>query len=287
MTSRRHAPGALPTFLIAGAMKAGTTSLAQLLTRHPDIGMASAKELHYFDRREMPALDWYTARFAHVADRKARFEATPNYIYLPHAAERIARDLPASVRFLVVLRDPVDRAYSQYWHGRRVGAIAVSFEDALRLEPVRLGEGTHAWGSLVDRGRYVGQLRRFAERVGRERLLVLLFEELVAAPAAVADRVAGFVGVAPLEGAWGAVPHEHRARRSVVPPAIIAGIKRSALARRALPRRIFFGVDQLLSVPFRPPPMDPATRAALAQRFRADNEALAEWLGRDLSGWTR
>lgn len=279
--------GALPTFLIPGAMKAGTTSLARMLRRHPDIGMASSKELHYFDGKRIHSPEAYAAKFAGVADRHARFEATPSYLYLPAAARRIASELPATVRFVIMLRDPVDRAYSQYWHGRRVGAIDASFEEALRREPAMLGRNTYGFWSLVDRGRYVGQLRRFEALFGRERLLVVLFEEFVREPARAADRVAAFVGVAPLGEQWGAVPHEHRARRSLVPPAIVRRLKKGALAARVIPGRLRYGIDQFLSVPFEPPPMDPATRATLAQRFRADNDELESWLGRDLSIWSR
>ncbi|HXE80307.1 MAG TPA: sulfotransferase domain-containing protein [Vicinamibacterales bacterium] len=274
----------MPTFLIVGAQKAGTTSLADLLRRHPRIGMASTKEVHYFDRQRDYGLRWYTSRFRRVADRPVRFEATPNYMYAPVALPRMARVLPDTVRFVAILRDPVDRAYSHYWHSRRVGAITVSFEEALRLEPRYLAEGQRAWWSLVDRGRYLRQLQRFTEAMGRDRLLVVLFDDLLRDPAGTADRIAEFVGVEPLGAAWGPLPRSNRARRRVVPAAMMRVLSKLP---SIVSNRIRRGLIHVLSVPFTPPPMNPATRAELAAVFRADNDALAEWLGRDLSGWTR
>jgi hypothetical protein len=276
--------GALPTFLIVGAMKAGTTSLADLLARHPDIGMSRMKELHYFDPRASRDLHWYRSQFASVAGRPARFEATPGYLYFERAPEQMARELPDTVRFVAILRDPVDRAYSHYWHSRTAGAARGSFEDALRDEPDHLARGEMAWWSFRDRGLYLRQVQRYAERFGRERLLVLLFDDLIRDPAAVADQVAAFVGVRPLGSGWGGLPHAHRARRLFVPQAA-AGVLDGTGARRLLPPRVRRGLRLMLSVPFTPPPMNPGTRAELGRSFRADNEALAAWLGRDLT-WT-
>jgi hypothetical protein len=275
--------GALPTFLVVGAQKAGTSSLGLLLDRHPDIGMPRRKELHYFgtERRYRRGLDFYRSRFRQVADRPERFEATPGYLYVPEVAARVARDLPDTVRFVAVLRDPVERAYSHYWHGRRLGAVRVSFEDALAREPEHLAKGDWVWWSLVDRGRYLPQLRRFCAAVGRERVLVLLFEDLVRDPPGVADRVASWIGVEPLGPAWGALPHENRSRRRVLPGAPYFAVLRH------LPFRLRVAVNRFTTVPFRPPPMRATTRAELAATFRADNRELAEWLGLDLSRWTR
>src|ERR671919_2133494 len=106
----------LPTFLVIGAMKSGTTALINSLGKHPDV-FALPSEIHFFDRFHDRGLDWYRERFAKARGQGAVGESTPEYMYLPHARERIVRDLPG-VQLIAILRNPVERAYSHYWHNR-------------------------------------------------------------------------------------------------------------------------------------------------------------------------
>src|SRR5688572_14326389 len=123
-TAPDHDPQAagarLPDFLIVGAMRSGTTSLHKYLQAHPDVFVASGKEVHFFDRRYGRGLDWYRSRFAGVTTERVVGEATPAYMYDENAIARIAHDLP-DARLIVVLRNPVDRAYSHYWRNRSRG----------------------------------------------------------------------------------------------------------------------------------------------------------------------
>jgi hypothetical protein len=244
------------------------------------------KELHFFGggRYEL-GLDRYASWFAGAGDARAVGEATPGYLYFRQAVERIARDLPTSTVFLAILRNPVDRAYSQYWHAVRRGAITGSFEQALADEPRLLARPSRSdliWRSLTSRGRYPAQLRHFADRVGRDRLRVVFFEELRADHRAVGDELAGFLGVRRLGRDWPALPHGNQARRLVVDPRLRWFVNEHA------PYRINNVADRALSRRFRPPPMAPATRARLLDGFAADNLELAAWLGRDLpEAWGR
>src|ERR1051326_983405 len=115
----------LPTFLIIGAGRSGTTSLARYLGSHPHVFMARAKEMHFFDS-DSKTREWYRPRFAEARRQTAVGEATPNYLYEPAAIKRMAAIVPEA-RLIAILRDPVDRAYSHYWQNRSLGKETMTF----------------------------------------------------------------------------------------------------------------------------------------------------------------
>lgn len=190
-----------PDFLIVGAQRCGTTSLYKTLTQHPAVLPAGLhKGVHYFDTDYERGPAWYRSHFptrlaAKRSERRTGSwpitgEASPYYMFHPMVSERIARDLPQA-RLIVLLRDPVERAYSAYTHERARGFEALSFEDALAAEPERLaGEEdrlradpgyvsrSHQHNAYLARGRYVEQLERLESAVGRERLCVIDSDEL-------------------------------------------------------------------------------------------------------------
>ena len=196
---------ALPTMLIVGGQRCGTTTLFKALMQHPSfVGPTLRKGVHYFDLNNSRPVDWYRAHFptkASMAALQQRTggavvvgESSPYYLWHPLAAERIALTLPG-VRIVALLRDPVDRAYSAHAHELARGFESESFERALELEPERLageeqrlanGEITrslpHQHQAYVSRGEYIDQLERMAAAVGRENLLVLDSAELWSAP---------------------------------------------------------------------------------------------------------
>jgi hypothetical protein len=123
-------PRAMPNFIVIGAQKSGTSSMFAYLRQHPQIIRPIFKELYYFDRNYQRGLDWYGCNFpasstiARRNDRHGRphltFEATATYIFDAQVPTRIAKDIETR-KFIVLLRDPVDRAISAYWHARRMG----------------------------------------------------------------------------------------------------------------------------------------------------------------------
>jgi hypothetical protein len=259
----------LPTFLIVGAMRSGTTSLARSIGAHPDVFMVPTKELHFFDSHFDRGIDWYESHFADAGAAGAIGEATPRYMYLEPAAARMASVVPEA-KLVVILRDPVDRAYSHYWMNRARAFETLSFADALAAEADR-GPGRYAY---VGRGRYLEQLQRLCRHYPREQLLVLFLDELRARPQETFSAAVTFIGVgdAPL-------------------PAIVSSSVnryydlRSARLRRFgehLPRRLDNLVGRFNRIDRGYPPMDEAVRADLARRFADDDAALAAWLGRDL-----
>jgi hypothetical protein len=198
----------LPDFLILGAQKAGTTALYAYLRWHPQVTGPSFKEVSFFDRHYARGDRWYRAHLP-IARSGVVGEASPSYLFHPLAPERVARMLP-DVRLIAILRDPVDRAFSHYQHEVSLGREELSFEEALAHEDERMrGEVermlsdpayfSYAWWNYTyaARGRYAEQLERWSEAFPRDRLLVLLTDELAADAAGTYLRVLDFLGVKP------------------------------------------------------------------------------------------
>jgi hypothetical protein len=181
----------LPDFVIIGAQRAGTTSLYRWLSDQTGIAPASKKEVHYFDLYYGQGERWYRSHFRLPEPGTITGEASPYMLFHPLAAGRAARDLDEATRFIVLLREPVERAVSQYWHERKGNRESESFEQAIALEGERM-RGTeevvcrgdrsyaHQHYSYVARGEYAGQLRRWFDAVGRDRVLVLESERVFA-----------------------------------------------------------------------------------------------------------
>ncbi len=271
--------GRLPDFLIIGAQRCGTTSLARNLSAHPEVYVASQKEVHFFDRHTDRGLTWYREQFAGASEKQIVGEATPEYMYDKDALRRMAETLP-DARLVVSLRNPIDRAYSEYWFVRGRGYESLSFEEAIAAESDRAASGdpvVRMRHSYLDRGRYLQQLERVCELYPRDRLHVVLFEDFVGAPLEALQAVHRFLGV----------------REDFLPSTIgrrfgSARTYKSQWLRavsKALPYPLGAAVARINSQRVAYPPMESKTRAALEAEFRESNQALAHWLGRDLSRW--
>jgi hypothetical protein len=251
----------LPSFLICGAQRCGTTSMYRTLSQHPMVLKARLhKGIHYFDTGYGHSLAWYRGHFparrlaarvaAETGTAPLTFESSPYYMFHPLAGERIHRDLPG-VRLLVLLRDPVERAYSAHAHERARGFETEDFEGAIELEPARLaGESermtadpryashSHQHQAYRTRGQYIDQLERLEKLFGRERIHVVDSGDFFADPEPAYAQVLAFLGLPPHPGT---VFERHNAR----------------------PRA----------------PMADATRMSLGEYFRPYDERLTRWLG--------
>jgi len=180
----------LPDFVIIGTQRGGTTSLYQWLAAHPQVTPSLKKEVHYFDGQYFRGERWYRAHFPLGHEGRVTGESDPYLLFHPLAPVRVAADLPATSKFIAVLREPTQRAISQYWHWRRQGDLETeTLERAIELEPSRLapererflrGERCHEYiaHSYVARGEYAPQLARWFDAVGRDRVLVVESERL-------------------------------------------------------------------------------------------------------------
>nr|WP_232805717.1 sulfotransferase [Glycomyces xiaoerkulensis] len=233
----------LPGLLICGGQRCGTTSLYRALSQHPAmLKPVFHKGVHYFDTGYRRGLSWYRAHFPtkaaaqraadHTGLVPVGFESSPYYLYHPLAAPRFARDLPG-VKVIVLVRDPVERAWSHHAH-----EIAREFEDiddfetAIGAEPDRLFgveerlradadhySFDHQHHAYLARGRYTDYLEPLADQVGRDRLLVLDSGEFFSRPEDAFERVLRFLGL-PWIGEFAFSRHNARGRPSPMPDAL-------------------------------------------------------------------
>ncbi|MDC0257088.1 sulfotransferase, partial [Synechococcus sp. AH-551-P10] len=182
----------VPDFLGLGVQKGGTTTLHTLLAAHPQLMLPKQKELHFFTHRYWRGKRWYGRQFrAATSDQKCG-EITPYYIFHPLVPERIQRCCPKA-RLIVLLRDPVERALSQFFHSQRLGLDVLPLEQALAVEAERLKTAdkalkrgqrhkSHQEHSYVARSRYELQLQRYEQLFPREQLFVARSEDLFERP---------------------------------------------------------------------------------------------------------
>jgi len=289
----------LPNLIIPGAAKSGTTTIHHYLAQHPRVYLPRVKEPHFFsnDRVWERGVESYVhTHFERSAGFAVRAEATPHYLFYEKAAQRIAQVLPAShQRFVVVLRDPVARAYSLYWNMVHEGHGTLSFGEALAHESGRAGTreieqiGGIRW-QYFESGRYADQLECWLRYFDRSRFLFVLSEDLQSDPLATMSRVFGFVGLPALDSLEPAAKNAAALPRS---RALQHFLRRPNRARRVLGalvperwKRDF--AERILRAnrrPFDYPPMHAETERTLRERFAADVEHLQSLIERDLSAW--
>jgi hypothetical protein len=265
--------------LIIGAMKSGTTSLRAYLDAHPQA--FCAREIHFFNKFFDRGPDWYRAQFADAGGVPAVGEKCPEYLYYADVLERIASALP-DAKMIVILRNPIDRAYSHYWHERRGGRERLSFPEAIAAEPERMRADPRTPFSYVERGRYLPQLEHLFALYPRERVLVLLFEDLEQKPAETFSRACRFLGIddSVRPDVVGRRTNTYRVHR----PEWLWHM----MFRRRLWRWLGPGARiaaRLMEREAEYPKIDDESRADLAARFALDNAALARFLEIDLSRW--
>jgi hypothetical protein len=294
----------LPNFLIIGAGRSGTTSLYEYLRQHPDVFMSDVKEPNYFAfmngdlpvrgqharwvrEHAVTTREAYEKLFASAGSAKAIGEASPIYLNHPAVPERIRMALPG-VRLMTILRNPVERAYAGWLGLRRDGnEPATTFEEALNSEAARQREGWSPSARLVRNGLYHQMLSRYFELFPRHRIRVYLFEDLIRDPNGLLRDLFTFLDVDPtfvpdLSRRYGAT--------GIVRNPLLRVLWRNShvprrLLRPVLPRRWRDAGFAWVTQDLVKPPLAPATRAALMERFRPDIVALQDLIGRDLSGW--
>ena len=293
-----------PDFLVIGAARSGTTALASFLGEHPEIFVSSPKEPHFLafphggpqfrglgddDLVNRPAVrglrEWEGLFRGRREPRRG--EGSVTTLCFPETSiEAIERYCPENCRFVVMLRDPVDRAYSSWLYLRSRGYDAGSFEQCLEAEDRRARAGwSHMW-QLRRLSRYGDQLAPFLDSFG-ERVLVVIQEEFVAEPVGQFRRVLEFLDVDP-EVAIDVTRrvNEGGTPRSRAVATTLNVLRRSApagrLVRSLVPER---RREQVRSASLRGGSVDPGTRSALAASLHADIRSLEGLLGRDLGIW--
>ena len=257
----------LPDFLVIGAPRAGTTTLARDLARLPGVWLPRKKELGFFDIRWTEGLDSYRRDFAAAPDGAVIGEATPTYLSAPGVLERIASALP-DVRLVTILRDPVERFWSHYWYNRTArGVEGESPERVLELNP----------REYLEPGRYAHHLGRVLDLFDREQLHVVLLPDLRRAPEATYRELSGYLGVdGPLPEGLGSSHNESYAMRY---PWLRRQMYRFSAWER-LPGDLGYRIDEWNRVPIRRPEMPDDVRVHVERFYEDDTVALGELLGR-------
>jgi hypothetical protein len=293
----------LPNFVVVGAPKCGTTSLYHYLGQHPQIFLPARKELHYFSFGFMEKLlagpgdanilktscrtfEEYAAYYAPAREQSAVGDISPSYFYFTDVCEEIRARL-GSPKIIVMLRDPVQKAFSQYMHLIRDGRETLGLNAALAEEPRRIERGYAAMWRYAESSLYTARTRRFLDEFGRDRVKVILFDDLLRDPAGVLASTFEFLGVDPsvqvqTESVYNrsGVPRSRWMASLISKPNVITSIVRSLLpvsltgrVKDALQRA---NTGQKLN-------LDPRAREYLRSYFQADLADLEALLGRPLA----
>ncbi len=287
----------LPNFFIVGAAKAGTTSLHSYLSAHPNVFMSPIKEPHYFASFErtpqhdnfLPLIrdpEEYLALFGDCEGQSAVGEASPSYLCDPLAPARIRSTVP-DAKIIISLRDPVDRAHSHYQMEYRAGRETRSFRGALEAD---LASEKKGWGvsfQYVELGLYYQQVKRYFNEFGKDRVLILLFQEVIGNSRQTINKVAEFLDIDPAGIADEKLAEAHNqfeVSRGALSRKLLRCRPIRVWSKRWLPQPLRTVVrSQLLFKPGHKPSMDCDTLCFLRGHFEEDTRRLEELLDRNLS----
>jgi len=273
----------LPNFLVIGAQRAGTTWLDAQLRAHPEIYLPERrKEVHFFDQYYGRGLDWYKDFFKNSeikSHHKCIGEITPRYLVIPEVPERIHKFFP-DIKLIVILRNPVDRAYSQYQFFVRDGNEKKSFREFLDSDP-----------DPFQRGLYCKQLQRFMNYFPKERIQVLFFEKVIKEPHKALHQIGEFLSVDPAN-----FPDQNNAQmvnESYIPRFRTGRALAIRMARylRSKDRdwiinfAVKVGIERLFGKEGKMPPIDTEMRRHLIARYEPDIAELEKLIGVDLTYW--
>jgi Sulfotransferase family len=296
----------MPNFLIIGTAKSGTTALYNYLKQHPQVYMSSVKEPKFFayegekldfrgpgDRvansSVVTDIEAYRALFAKASGETAVGEASPLYLYIPKARERIRHHVPEA-KLIAILRNPAERAYSHFSQMVRDGREPLDdFSQALRAEEERIRDNWAFGWHYKRMGFYHAQLERYFDAFGREQIKVYLYEDLKTDPVGVLGETFRFLGV---DDAF--VPDislKHNVSGIPKSQALHAFIRQSHPIKSVFKPFVPEGLRLRLKTSLRnrnlrqPPPLSPEARKELAEAYREDILKLQGLIRRDLSTW--
>lgn len=297
-----------PSFLVLGAGKAGSTSLVYYMSQHPDVFFSYPKEPTFFQTEYELGVDYYwTTYYRGYGGQKHAGEAAHQNLRLPYVAKRVHETVPHA-KLILICRNPIERAFSAYWHNHTRKRDLRSFEDAIAENLERLQNGplfedeTEAklyaeavnrqgnggqipYASYLESGYYAQHIERYAALFGPERIKILFFEDLAREPQEVANSVYAHLELAPIR------LRDTAAQNTPIHPALatvfkgltaLPGLGRIPSSWRSKARTFLssrFGGAK--------PDMQPETRRQLAEHFRPHNRRLADITGRSLAHWGR
>lgn len=296
---KQNMPDFEKIFICPGAQKAGTTTLYDLLKQHPDIALTRTKETKYFlrDISRLNGQEYFDNFFEKDAEKSEIFgEIDPEYLYYPDVPGKIREILGSDVKFIFMLRNPVNRSYSHYWMSRQRGFETESFERAFELEPSRLDEGGEfaAWHqSYFSRGLYAEQLDRYLDSFPRENMLFVLFEDFVQNPREGLRAILQFLGVnesldsidVDKKSREGRKPRSEFLARLHGQPMGIKKIMKVLIPFKQFRWKIYPIIEKLNVSKNRPEMMSEKMQKKLTEYYCKDVRRLSLMTGLDLSSW--
>ena len=273
----------LPNFLICGTEKGGTSALFHYLKAHPEVFMPEAKELNFFNFNYFKGIEWYERYFAESASVPVRGEASPLYMAFPEVPRRIAQVIPEA-KLLFVLRDPAERAYSNYWFNVNRG---VQYPQESFSKMIRRATGYRRY---LSKGFYSDQIAMFLPHFSRDQFHFIITEEMGENTPDVLKRCFRFLDLADHEPEVRKRHNRAQLPRGGVASAMLNVVLPVQKALRPLlPARIDGRLKQTVRSTFftnkEKPAMSEEDRAYLQDVYREPNEQLAELIGQDLSAW--
>jgi hypothetical protein len=276
----------LPSFLLIGAQKAGTTALASFLRQHPEVCFSQPKETWFFDRRYERGIEWLASHFKHWNGEPAIGEGTARLLANREAPFRIYDHIP-DVQLLCILRNPIERAFSQYYFYLYTGKTDTnkSFGELIRRQDTKLGR------DLVNQGRYIDHLRRYEEVFGRDQLTIVFHQTFRQNPALVLQVLYEAIGVDP--AFQPDTESKHNVTEYPTSQEAYAALRRAwhsvqthveryapgaAKTLRRVARHVLFDTTK--------PSMEDEDRAFLREVYKQPIRELELWLDEDLSHWT-
>ncbi|HEU4960647.1 MAG TPA: sulfotransferase [Sphingomonas sp.] len=267
----------LPDFIVFGAVKAATTWIQAQLAANPAVFLPDP-EPHFFSRDYASGAEAYASWFADARPGQRVGEKSADYIAHPEAPARIAAMLP-DVKLVAQLRNPIERAYSDYKMLYRRGTIRGAPEEYLG------GPGGPHPRFLED-GLYARHLARWFDRFPSENILLILHDDIRRDPRGMVERVSAHVGVPPLFSEAAAAQRVNDGAAPLLPlplRTVLAPLKRSVAPLRGT--RLFEGVRGVIARDVRYPPLSDDLRARLADFYAEDVARLAAMIGRPLDHW--
>jgi len=294
MTSRSH--GLIPNFLIVGASRSGTTSVHHYLSKHPDVFLAPTKELRFFDRAQNydRGLDFYRSQFTGWSGQRVVAEAWPPYFFRgitfdsegnhryddeDDAPRRIRESLPEA-RIFITLRNPAERAYSQYWKNRaQQREPAPTFRRAIEDELAGQRSPQTTGMCWLYKNRYSVHVGRWLELFPMSACHVVVFEEWTADPGSMLGTLADFLDIDPA-----GMPADF--------PVLNVGslAPRNSIVRRVRDRVGRTSLGTYLKIDRAPPPyppLDPDTRRFVLDVLKEDIEQVEAMLDQSLEVWRK
>jgi hypothetical protein len=196
----------LPDFLGVGASRSGTTTLYDFLDRHPQVFMANPKEIHYFTFRHPEfgstrplTIEQYAGLFSMAGNAVCKGEISPSYLWVPGAAERIRRVL-GPIKIVIILRNPVERAFSDFSYSQRSGYNRIPFRDFLQqaqplLQKMQLTRAPFHPTAILWKGFYARQLKAYLDAFGAGRVYVRLLDDMITDAPGFRKSLTAFLGV--------------------------------------------------------------------------------------------